>query len=194
MSRKPAKPRKTAAQIEAERIAKRAQDLESVNLQPDAANLIRQADIEITRTGQNREGRKVEGDQARRHDAFSALKLGMANGCYDAARRFELDLLTRHGCADRGRSLERVDCTQGPTTDAVIQAAERVEQVQDRIPPRDFWLLCELIVPPIDRGAWRDHVFFITGESHTEAQAACVRAVVINLRDAYTAIERKAAA
>lgn len=187
MSRKPAKPRPNP-------IAQRAADLASVNLSPDAATLTTFSEVEITRTGQSREGRKVEGDQARRHDAFSALRIGMAAGCYDAARRFELDLLTRHGLADRGRSMERVDCTAGPTTDAVIAAAQRVEQVQDRIPPRDFWLLCELIVPPIDRGTWRDHVGFITGETHVNAQGAVVRAVVVNLRDAYVAIERRAAA
>jgi len=188
MAKRPAKPRQLSA------LAKRRLDLEAVSLQPDAANLPMQQDIEVAREGQTREGRKVDTNLARRHNAFSALKIGMAHGAYDAARRFEMDLLTRHGCADRGRSLERVDCTAGPTTDKVIAAGQRVEDIQDRIPPRDFWLLCELIVPPIDRGTWRDHVQFICGEKHSEGQAACVRSACINLRDAYTAIERRTAA
>lgn len=191
---KPRKPRKTPEQIEAQRLAKLAQNLEAVNLPPEAATLHRQQDIEVIREGEDREGRKVDKDQARRLDAFSALKPGMAHGAYDAARRFELDLLTRHGVADRGRSMERVDCTGGHATDAIITAGEKVEGVQVRIPPRDFWLLCELIIPPIDRGTWRDHVSYVTGERHTEGQAACVRSACLNLRDAYAAIDRKVAA
>jgi hypothetical protein len=90
--------------------------------------------------------------------------------------------------------MERVDCTGGHATDAIVQAAQRVDDLRDRIAPRDYWLLCELIIPPIDRGTWRDHVAFITGESHVHAQGAVVRAICVNLRDAYAAIERKAAA
>lgn len=191
---KPKKPRKTPEQIAMEAISKRALDLEAVNLQPEAAALALQADIEVTREGQGREGRKVDSNQARRLDAFAALRVGMAAGAYDAARRFELDLLTRHGVADRGKSMERVDCTGGHATDQIIAAGQRVEAVQDRMPPRDFWLLCELIVPPVDRGTWRDHCAYVTGERHTEGQAACVRSACLNLRDAYTAIERRTAA
>jgi hypothetical protein len=197
VAKKP-KIRKTEAQQEAERIAKRSQDLAAVNLPPEAANLPLQADIDVTRAGEERakaeDGKKVDHDTARRHDAFSALKSGMAPGAYDAARRFELDLLTRHGVADRGRSMERVDCTGGHATDAIMQAAQRVDDVRDRIAPRDYWLLCELIVPPIDRGTWRDHVAYITGEMHVHGQGAVVRGVCVNLRDAYTALERKTAA
>lgn len=191
---KPRKPRKTEAQVEAERILKRANDMEAVNLQPDAAALPLQAEIEITRAGQGRGSQTVKTDSARRLDAFEALKGGMAPGAYDAARKFEHDLLVRHGLAEGGRSMERVDCTGGHVTDSIIKAAENVENIQDRIPPRDFWLLCELIVPPVHRGTWRDHVHYITGERHSEGQASAVRAACVNLRDAYTAIDRKVAA
>lgn len=190
---KRSKTRKTAEMIEAERIAKRARDLEAAGVTPEAAILPRQDDIEVTREGAQREGRKVDSDQARRLDAFSALRTGMAAGAYDAARRFELDLLTRHGMADKGNAIGRIDCTAGHTTDLSLTAGIMVEKVQDRIPPRDFWLLCELIVPPVDRGTWRDHVNYICGEKHSEAQAACVRSACVNLRDAYAAMERKAA-
>lgn len=193
MAKRP-KIRRSAAQIEAERILRRALDLEAVNLQPDAAVLTTMADIEVTRAGEVRASQTVKTDAARRLDAFEALKGGMADGAYDAARRFERDLLVRHGIADGGRSMERVDCTGGHASDAIIHAAEKVEDVQDRIPPRDYWLLCELIVPPIRRGAWRDHVQYVTGESHAHGQGAAVRAACVNLRDAYTAIDRKASA
>jgi len=178
---------------EAERLAKLANDLIAVNIPADAAYLPRQQDIETTRQGEKRDGRKVETDQARRLDAFSALKEGMAQGCYDAARRFERDLLTRLGLTDRGPVIERVDCARG-RTDAMILAGLRVDEIADRLPTRDFWLLTELIAPPIDRGTWRDHVWYITGETHAHAQGAAVRAVTVNLRDAYAAIERRAAA
>lgn len=187
MSKKPAKPRPSPT-------AKRMADLASVNLAPESVALSAYAEVEVTRTGQTREGRKVEGDQARRHDAFSALRTGMAAGCYDAARRFELDLLTRHGLSERTAGTQRIDQTAGHTTDLMRTAGIMVDKVQDSIPPRDYWLLCELIVPPVDRGSWRDHVQFICGEKHTEGQAACVRAATVNLRDAYRAIERRAAA
>lgn len=190
MSKKPAKPRPNP-------MAKRMADLESVNLQPDAATLARQADIQITRAGQSRahatDDKKASHDTARRLDAFAALAAGMAQGCYDAARRFEADLLARHGCTDGGAGMERVDCERG-RSDHMLLAGARVDEIRDRIPPRDYWLLCELIVPPIDRGGWRDHVQYVCGEKHTEAQAACVRAATVNLRDAYRAIERRAAA
>jgi hypothetical protein len=198
MSRKP-RTRKSPEQLEQERIQQRARDLEAVNVQPEAANLPRQADIETTRAGDQRDkakdGKKADHDTARRLDAFEALKPGMAAGAYDAARRFEGDLLGRLGITDGARSLERIDCD--PDLARAVRCAafgQRVDAVQDRLAPRDFWLLIELIAPPIDRGTWRDHVSYITGETHTHAQGAIVRAVCVNLRDAYMAIERRAAA
>lgn len=194
-----AKPRKqkSAAQIEGGRVHKLETDMEAVNLPRDAATLPRQADITVTRAGEQRtkaaDDKKAGHDTARRNDAFSALASGMAAGCYDAARRFERDLLTRLGLTERGPALERIDCERG-RTDQMVLAGIRVDEVNHRLPSRDFWLLTELIAPPIDRGTWRDHVHYITGERHTEGQAAAVRSACINLRDAYTAIERKAAA
>jgi hypothetical protein len=183
---------------EAARLARRAQDLEAVNLPADAATLPRQDSIEPTRKGQKRasdgkDGKVVDADECRRLDAFSALRSGMVQGAYDAARRFELDLLTRLGMTERGTPMERVDCTAGHTTDAMRLAGIRVDEVMDRLAPRDGWLLVELIAPPIDRGTWRDHVLYITGETHAHAQGSVVRAVCVNLRDAYAALERKAA-
>ena len=186
--------KKTRAQLDAEKVAARARDLEAVNIHADAATLPVHADIEITRAGAKREAQKVDNDTARRPDAFTALRAGLAQGCYDAARRLEHDLLVRHGLSDRGRSMERVDCTAGLTTDAIISAAQRVEKVQDRMAPRDFWLLNELINPAGREWLnWREAVAYITGENHSEGQAAAVRAACINLRDAYAAMERKAA-
>lgn len=175
-------------------MARRKRDLEAVNLPEDASILPAQQDIEVTRAGDKRDGQVAKQDGARRLDAFSALKDGMVQGAYDAARRFEIDILIRRGENDRGRPTERVDRTAGLTTDAMIQAAQRIEAVVARLPPRDWWLLMELISPSIDRGTWRETVAFITGETHTHAQGAAVRAACVNLRDAYTAVERKAAA
>lgn len=179
-------------------LQKRRQDLEAVNLPPEAATLPRQADITVTRAGEQRaratDDKRAGHDTARRQDAFSALSSGMASGCYDAGRRFEADYLAKLGLAGPGvRSAERVDCERGHV-DHMLLAGARVDEVRDQIPPRDFWLLTELIAPPIDRGTWRDHVKYICGERHSEGQAACVRSACVNLRDAYTAIERRAAA
>lgn len=191
---KAVKRQKSLAQIEAERVLARSMDLAAVSLQPEAAMLPQQAEIEVTRAGAGRGAQRVKEDAARRMDAFEALRMGMSEGCYDAARRFEADIRTRRGESDRGRAGERVDCTAGPTTDAMIHAAEQIEAVMKRLPRRDAWLLCELIAPAIDRGTWRDHVAHITGETHTHAQGAAVRAATVNLRDAYAAVERKVAA
>lgn len=185
---------KPQANREALRLAKRAQDLEAVNLPTDLAILTSGSDIEVTRQGDKRDGRKVDSDQARRLDAFAALKEGMAPGAYDAARRFERDVSVRRGENDRGRVLERVDSSgQTDRIDAMIAAAERIEAVIDRLPPRDWWLLMELIAPRIERPSWRDTVGYITGEQTPHGQAAAVRSCCVNLRDAYAAIERKAA-
>jgi hypothetical protein len=207
--RKPAKvPTQRKVRTEAQQ---RADDMAAVNIQPESATLPRQADIEVTRAGGRREGQKVKDDTARRLDAFSALKDGMAQGCYDAARRFERDVLTRLGLGPGGQALgERVDCARG-RVDAMVQAGLRVDEVNDRIPPRDFWLLMDLIAPRIDRDGftisrgkgdkievfgpffgWRAHTAYITGESNAHAQCAVIRAATVNLRDAYAAIERTA--
>lgn len=190
------KPRKTPEQIEAEKTLQRARDLEAVNVPPEAAALPRQADIEVTRAGQARakgDDKKVDHDNARRLDAFEALRSGMAPGAYDAARRLERDMLTRLGLGDSGRQTDRVDGAFG-SADRAFLAGAAVLAVFDRLAPRDGWLLTELIAPAIDRGTWRDHVAYITGETHTHAQGAIVRAVCVNLRDAYAAMERRAAA
>lgn len=185
---------KTPEQIAAEKIAKRARDLEAVNLPSDAAVLPMQEDIDITRAGQQREGQKVEHDTARRLDAFSALKDGMPPGAYDSARRFELAIAVRRGEADRGQSVERIDRSAGLTTDAMLDAAKEVEAIVALIPPRDWWLVMELIRPSKAYSGWRAIVAFIFGETHPHAQAAVVRAVCVNIRDAYLAWERRAAA
>ena len=46
---------------------------------------------------------------------------------------------------------------------------------------------------PADAAAWRDAVAYVTGETHTHAQAAAVRAACVNLRDAYDKGVRQAA-
>jgi hypothetical protein len=186
--------RKTAEQQAAEALVKRGLDLEAVNLPKEGSALGTQDNIEVTRKGEKREGRAVEENSARRLDAFEALKAGMVAGAYDAARRLETDILIRRGENDKGRATGRVDRTAGLTTDAMIQAAQRIEQIIDRIPPRDWWLLNELIAPAVERKPWREAVQYITGERHTEGQASAVRAACVNLRDAYAMLDRKAAA
>lgn len=183
----------TASKRAAAVLAERMKDFAAVNVPTDAAVLPNQRDIEVTRHGQKRDDddKRAGHDRARRTDAFDALKKGLARGCYDAVRKFETDLLTRLGQSERLAGTGRVDCTAGHTTDLMLTAGIAVDQVRDRISPRDFWLLCELIAPAIDRGTWREHTAYVTGEDHTEAQAAAVRAAAVNLRDAYTAIERE---
>jgi hypothetical protein len=188
------KRQKTQAERDAEAILARARDLEAVNVHADAAILPRQAEIEVTRAGQKREGQKVTTDTARRLDAFSALKDGMAVGAYDAARRLEADILARMGIYDRAQASERVDRTAGITTDAMRAAGVLVDRVMGRLSARDGNLLYELISPPFDRGGWREHVKYITGETHAHGQAAAVRAACVNLRDAYAVIEQRRAA
>jgi hypothetical protein len=189
------KPRKTPAQLAAEALAKRAVDLESVNLHPDAAGLPLQQDIEVTRAGQAREGRKVDGNVARRLDAFDALRPSMAGyefaGCYDAARRLERDLMIRYGQHDHGRPVDRVDCEQAAfnRNDLMIMAGERIDAVMDRLSPREGRLLQELIVPSRDWGHWRRVVAHVTAESNMNAQGAAVRAACVSLRDAYVRLD-----
>jgi hypothetical protein len=195
MSKKPTKPRKTAAQLEVETIAKRANDLEAVSLPADAATLTTYTEVEVTRTGQAREGRKVEGDQARRHDAFSALRVGMAkpqfSGCFDAARRLERDFLVRYGLADHGRPTDRVSTNPSEfnQTDFRIMAAERIEAVMECLSLRDAWLFRELIMPTREWGGWRNAVARITGEENWNAQGGAVRSALVSLRDVYQRLD-----
>lgn len=180
----------TPEQILQRKLEQRRKDFEAVELPADAADLPQNEGIEITRAGQGREGQKVQADSARRLDAFLALKDGMQTGCYDAARRYEEQLLIRRGENDRGPSRERVDQTAGFTTDAMIDAARWIEGVNKHLPPRDWWLLMELIRPSVPRDNWRDTVALITGETHTHAQGAAVRSMTVNLKDAIEAVDK----
>lgn len=178
------KPR-TPAQIAADSMARRRLDFGAVGLQTDAADLEANEDVEIEREGQK------NAERARRADAFDALKPGMAPGAYDAARRLEHDYRVRYGETGAARSLERVDCTAGFTSDAMIVAAQLIDKVMAVLPLRDGWLLRELIVPVPSRPTWRAAVAYITGEQHAHGQGAAVRAACVNLRDAYAFLDRK---
>lgn len=211
------KPHDPAAAIraEAKRLIQRSLDMEAVSLQREAAVLDRMSDVEITRAGQKREGQKVTGNSARRVDAFDALREGLPVGCYDAARRLERDILLSRGQGDRGAHMERVDGSGGMEREfRFIVASSELRALVGRLAPRDWWLLHELIAPsrdydgwqPVREDAegrmvkgepiqgWRAAVAYITGETHTHAQGAAVRAACVNLRDVYEALERRSAA
>lgn len=184
--------RKTA---EESAFVKRVQDLEAVNLPVGMAALKTGESIEVTRAGGARAGRKVEADSARRLDAFEALKAGMVDGAYDAARKFERDLLESRREGDRGFLVEKVqqEATKEREFKFII-AAGNVREVKGQLAPRDWRLLMELIAPEFFRGTWRDHVAYVTGEKQFNAQGAVVRSLCVNVRDAYAAIERRTAA
>lgn len=183
---KPSSPEEIARKA-AER---RRKDFEAVGLSPEMADLVNNAPIEPTRAGDQREGQTVKEDSARRLDAFAALKAGMQAGCFDAVRRYEQQLLTRRGENDRGPASERVDRTAGLTTDRMLDAAKWLCAVNDRLPPRDLWMLVELLSPTIERTSWREVVSYITGEMHDHAQGAAVRSMTVNLRDAIETHDR----
>lgn len=175
--------------------AKRALDLQAVNIHADAATLPRQENIQITRAGEKREGRAVTSDSARRLDAFAALKEGMQPGAYDAARRLERDLYIRFGLNDHGRP-ERVDCEPQAIdrTDKMVMAGERVDGVLGRLGGQEGRLLTELILPQPERSTWRQVVKHYTGETNPHAQCAVVRSACVNLRDAYERPAKRRAA
>lgn len=183
---KPKTPEQIAAEKAARQLAERRQGFEAVGLQPDAATLIANAEIEV-----DREGRK-NAERARRADWLDQLKPGMAPGCYDAARRLETDFRIRAGEGDAGLSLQRVDCTAGLTSDLMIAAGQRIEAVLRLMPLRDGLLFRSINQPKLD-ATWRDTVKRLTGEANPHAQAAVVRGACLNLRDAYQAMERRAA-
>jgi hypothetical protein len=178
--RKRAKP-KSPAQIIADRLARRAADFEALGLQPESAALASSEAVEVRRRGAANDA------GARRLDAFDALRDGMAPGGYDAARRLEADLRQRRGEANHGRSLIRVDGGgDGPILlDRQLAAGRRVDTVLARVGARDAWLLRELIYPSVERAGWRQTVALVTGERHSHAQAAAVRAACANLAAAY---------
>lgn len=197
MAKRTGKP-KSPEQILAEAAERRRQAFAAVGLSAEMADLVTNSDIDVTRKAEQREGGKtVEDNSARRLDAFEALRSGMDKGAYDAARRLEADLLTRRGEGDKGQRLERVDCEGGrDLTDHIVAAGQACDYVKTRLSRRDWWLFNELIQPPVDRGTWRAHVFYVTGEENWNAQGAAVRAACTNLRDAYEELDmapRKAA-
>jgi hypothetical protein len=184
MSRTKRKPPKSPEQIAAEKAAIRRRDFEAAELPGSAANLETSEPIEVRREGQ----KNVL--TARRADVFDVLKPNMAPGAYDAARRLELDYRIRAGEAEGGSGGERVDCTMGRTTDLMLAAGERIDEVNGRLPIRDQLLLRCLIEPAQD-ATWRLAVQRLTGETHPHAQGAVVRGACFNLREAYASLERR---
>lgn len=183
------------AAAERARISQRRTDFDAVGLQPEAATLASHSDVQTTRAGDERAGKRVADNTARRIDAFEALRAGMQPGVYDAARRLERDIKIRNHENDRGHAGGRVDCERGKDfTDAAIEAGIRIRNVMRLIGARDQFLLSELIDPgPVSRLArphWRQSVFYVTGETHDHAQGAAVRAACSNLAEAYSSIER----
>jgi hypothetical protein len=182
---------KLQQQRAAQALERQRQRLDAVNVPPEVAELPSGQDIEVTRAGEKRDRQKVDSDGARRLDAFAALKDGMQTGCFDAARKYEYQVLVRRGEADRGHNHSKVDEDIAAPAWVLkqIAAAEWIEAVNKRLPPRDWWLLVELIAPSIPR-TWRETVAHITGETHTHAQGAAVRSMTVNLRDAIEAHEK----
>lgn len=179
---------------------KRITDFEVIGLQGDAAVLPMNADIEVTRKGEERDKHKVDEDSARRLDAFAALKSSMRKepfvGCYDAARRLERDILVSLNLHDKGRPMERVDGTRNTgRMDAMLEAFDSIKGIEQRLGSREWWLLNELISPDGLRFAnWREIVAHVTGETHDHAQGCAVRSACVSLRDAYATMEAKQAA
>ena len=172
--------------LSAKILARRMQDMEAVNLQPAAACLETMQSIEIVRAGKT-----AKHDQARRQDAFLALRDGMGPGHYDAVRRLERDLLVRAGAGDRGPLTQRVDRDRKHDfVDVQVRAGERVDKVMARLGKRDQWLIQELLKPASpEHPTWRDVVYYITGEANPHAQAAVVRMSVANLFLAYREVD-----
>jgi hypothetical protein len=182
---------------EAARLARRAKDLALVGMQPEAAALPQHDMVEMTRMAEDTgAGKKAGHHVARRMDAFDALKDGMQPGAYDAARRLEREILESRLEGDKGRRMERVDCAKADEKEfKFVLAADNVKGVSQRLSPRDFWLLRELIIPSKEyAGGWRGVVAYVTGEDNKDAQGAVVRSACVNLRDVYEALERREAA
>jgi hypothetical protein len=166
----------------AQALAARMQDFAAANIPADTAALPSAQNIEVTRKSQKTEL------TARRADAFDALKQTLQPGCWDAVRDLERDILAAAGLG-RPPSTGRVDCTAGFTTDDMLIASDRVRRVKTILPPRDWWLIADLLS---SSKPWRDVVAYVTGEAHEMGQSAAVRAACVNLRDLATA--RKAIA
>lgn len=170
---------KTPEQIAADKLARRQADFEAVNLQPEAAGLERNANIEA------RHAQREKIDGARRADAFDALKPGMAPGAYDAVRRLEMDMAIRRGEGDKGRPMMRVDGGGSDGLDKRLAAGDRIKAALGGIGDRDAWLLVELIEKQLMQVPWREVVFRVTGETHDHAQGAAVRSACANLAASY---------
>lgn len=170
---------------------RRAKEFEAVGLQGEAAKLTAQEDVTITRQGDtNAEGKKVRENQILRMDAFHCLRDSLCDGGYDTVREFERQLTIRAGEHDRGRNLERVDCsTGGGRIDAMVAAATHVARITGQLSDRTHWLLTELLDPSvqtrIQTNTWRGVVAHITGATNPVAQAERVKVAVEELVDAY---------
>ncbi|WP_269715790.1 hypothetical protein [Caulobacter sp. NIBR2454] len=186
--KKPKSPEQIAAEKAIKAAKERAQDFEAVGLAPDQSALAANSDVLVHRTDAKTFIR------ARRMDAFEALRRPNDNGAYNASRRLEQDMMIRMDLHDRGRPLERVDGERKTDrTDAICDAAKRVNAVLNLIGRRDGWLLTELIAPSaslnLSAGTWRDVVAYVTGEENGHAQAAVVRSAQANLAAAYQTVD-----
>ena len=192
MPRKPSDPA-TIARRTAER---RRKDFASVDLAPEAADLPQNAAVLVEPVTRADPGAGVKGNEkrAQRQDVFARLyaRSALTTPQLDAVRRLERDMAERRGEGDGGGGGlgTRVDCARPiPVSDRSIAAAERVEAAFARIGRRDAELLTELLEPrrvlTTEAERWRVVVRLITGETHSHAQGAAIRAAADNLAQAY---------
>jgi hypothetical protein len=158
----------------------------------DPGSLTLPANAEVA-VGKDRRGRIVH---ACRTDVFELLhgRGGLADEELRAARRLEHDVGERAGLFRPEPSLVFVD-SQGSSegvTQRMVEAGRRVEGALAGLGPRQARLLRALIEPPMMQGrlvAWREVVERETGETHSHAQPAMVRAALADLALVYKAAD-----
>lgn len=135
---------------------------------------------------------------AKRSDAFDLLHAGdgLNDDQHRASRRLFRDWCLRAGVRDHERLvLDRVDGgnfnpTAGLVSDAMIDAAKRIEDALKGVGPVNAKIFVALIEPMVVQGAviaWRGTIERVTGETERHVQGAMVRQACEALRLHYVA-------
>lgn len=188
---------KSPEQIAAEKLERRRQAMEAVNMQPEAAGLVAHAETHIERTG-----RKSGRNRAWRSNVFRLLleRKAITPSHYDAAQRLIEQWAAWKGLDGKPETFgEVVDGGGGSAelvTDRMIKGGRQVSDILGHLDPLSRVILEHFMVATVEEDrpmAWRG-IMQRVGIVSRDKQTACVVGALEALRVAYEAPRERVAA
>lgn len=167
-----------------------AKDPERWGLADDHLALAANSDVTVELANRDKQAHT----RAARYDVFALLnsRKALPKQEEQAIRRYERDLAIRRMETGRASALGKVDGASDGTApvDRAVDAGSRIDAVLKQMAHRHAQLLVAVCDPdrPHQKGKhWRQTVEHVTGEHRPTFQAAIIRLMCVNAREAYEA-------